>query len=154
MTRAALFLGLGIGASAMALLAPATGTALGELRRARGERLAAAAVREPASARVALLASTLRLSARDESGARRAFAAQVRELAARGGVLVEQLRPLPGGAGLVRMQLRLSGRDKAVIALVDQLERGTPLIRFDRWRAVALGEDGVRIEGEAVGTWR
>jgi hypothetical protein len=41
-----------------------------------------------------------------------------------------------------------------VIALIDGIERGTPLTRFRAWRATALTDGGVRVEGELVAAWQ
>lgn len=155
MNRATLIAGIGGGLVAVALLAPATGTALGKLGRARDALAEArAAVRAPVRAPVQLTAAGLRAPGGSEAAAAGALAARVRKLAADGGVLVEQAVRAPGGEGLVKLQLRLSGPDKAVVALADRIERAAPLLRFAAWRASALPGGGLRIEGEAVAAWR
>ncbi|WP_423602260.1 hypothetical protein [Sphingomonas sp. MS122] len=155
MNRATLIAGVGGGLAVLALLAPATGTALGKLMRAReaaaGARLAAAA---PRPAAVPLAAPGLRAPGASETEAARGLAGRVRRLAAEGGVLVEQAAPVVAGEGLARLRLRLSGPDKAVVALADRIERGTPLTRFAAWRMTALPGGGLRLEGEAVAAWR
>jgi len=83
-----------------------------------------------------------------------ALAQRVKRLAADGGVLVEQAARVPGGEGLVRLRLRLSGPDKAVVALTDRIEREAPLLRFASWQVSALAGGGLRVEGEAVAAWR
>ncbi|HEY0623463.1 hypothetical protein [Sphingomonas sp.] len=154
MNRATLIAGIGGGLAVVALLAPATGTALGKLARAR-EAVAAmrAAASAPARAPVPLTAAALRAPGGSEAAAAGLLAARVRKLAAEGGVLVEQAAGVPGGAGLVRLQLRMSGPDKAVVALTDRIEREAPLLRFAAWRASALPDGGLRVEGEAVAAW-
>lgn len=155
MNRATLIAGIVGGVAAVALLAPATGTALGELERARtAVAEARATVRAPVRAVVPLTAANLRAPGGSEAVAASALADRVRRLAAEGGVLVEQAARAPGGEGLVKLQLRLSGPDKAVVALTDRIEREAPLLRFASWRASALAGGGLRVEGEAVAAWR
>jgi len=155
MNRATLIAGIAGGLGALALLAPATGTALGKLARARGAAVQAQmAVSAPKAALVPMTAAGLRAPGRTEAAAANGLVARVRKLAADGGVLVEQAAHTPAGEGLVRLQLRLSGPDKAVVALVDRIEREAPLLRFATWRATALPGGSVRIEGEAVAAWR
>lgn len=155
MNRATLIAGIGGGLAAVALLAPATGTALGKLSRARATAVdARAAVSAPARAPVPLTAAGLRAPGGSEAAAAGAIAARVRKLAAEGGVLVEQAVRVPAGEGLVKLQLKLSGPDKAVVAMTDRIEREAPLLRFAAWRASALAGGGLRIEGEAVAAWR
>lgn len=155
MNRATLIAGLGGGLIALVLLAPTTGTALGELARARAAVDAArVAANAPAARPVPLTAARLRAPGGNEGAAAAALTGRVRRLAAEGGVLVEQAAPVPGGEGLVRLRLRLSGPDKAVIALADRIEREAPLTRFAAWRVAALPGGGVRLEGEAVAAWR
>lgn len=155
MNRATLITGVVAGLAAVALLAPATGTALGELARARDDvaRIRAAAS-GPVAQPVPLTAAALRAPGGNDAAAAKLLAAQVRRLAAAGGVLVEQAARVPAGEGLVRLQLRLSGPDKAVVALTDRIEREAPLLRFAAWRVHALPQGGLRIEGEAVAAWR
>lgn len=151
MSRRALAAGSGGGLLAALLLAPATGTALGELARARAARAAAAA---PMSAPPALVAPGLRVAAASEAEARRVLANRIRTLSASSGVLTEQVAPLRGGAGLVRLRVRLSGPQKAVVALIERLEREAPLMRLRGWEVRALADGGLRVDGEAVGAWR
>lgn len=155
MNRATLIAGIGGGVVAVALLAPATGTALGKLAQARDTLVEArAAANAPAARPVPLTAAGLRAPGGSEAAAAGTLVARVRRLAAEGGVLVEQAVRAPAGEGLVRLRLRLSGPDKAVIALADRIEREAPLLRFAAWRASALPGGGLRIEGEAVAAWR
>lgn len=154
MSRATIVAGLCGGLAAALLLAPATGTALGKLARARQARTQAAALIEAPPRIMPLVAAAQRVSATDEAAAARFVAARVRALAAQGGVLVEQVQLVPARGGLVRVRLRLSGPDKAVVALADRLERDAPLVRMNRWTVMALGKGDVRLEGEAVSAWR
>ncbi|MCW4460100.1 hypothetical protein OK349_00125 [Sphingomonas sp. BT-65] len=155
MNRATLIAGIGGGLAVVALLAPATGTALGKLGRAREAATAAkAAVAAPRSVAVPLVAAGLRTPGGSEAEAVRGLTGRVRRLAAEGGVLAEQVAAVPAGEGLVRLRLRLSGPDKAVVALADRIERATPLTRFAAWRVTALPGGGLRLEGEVVAAWR
>jgi hypothetical protein len=154
MTRATLIAGAGAGLLTLLLLAPATGTALGKLAQARADRMAAAALARTPATRPPLLPSALRVRAANEAEAGRVVAARLRARAASAGVLVEQADRVRGGGGLVRLRLRLSGPDKAVVALADRLEREAPLLRFTRWRVGALPDGGARLDGEAVAAWR
>jgi len=153
--RATLIVGIGGGLAAVALLAPTTGTALGKLARAR-ETVAQARMiaNAPVSAPIPLTSAGLRAPGGSEAAAADALTARVRKLAAEGGVLVEQAARVPAGEGLVRVRLRLSGPDRAVVALTDRIEREAPLLRLAEWRATALAGGGLRIEGEALAAWR
>ncbi|MEG3179680.1 hypothetical protein [Sphingomonas sp. LT1P40] len=155
MNRATVIAGVGGGVLALVLLAPVTGTALGRLERAREARVEAEALAKAGpERRVALVAPGLRVSGGGEAAAAGAVERQIRQLAAQGGVLVEQAARVPAGGGLVRLRLRLSGPDKAVIALADRIEREVPLVRFASWRVTALSGGGLRLDGEAVAAWR
>lgn len=155
MNRATLIAGIAGGLAAVALLAPATGTALGKLERARAAATEArVAANAPVRAAVPLTAAGLRAPGGNEAAAAAALTQRVRRLAADGGVLVEQATRIRGGEGLVKLQLRLSGPDKAVVALTDRIEREAPLLRFSSWQVTALTGGGLRIEGEAVAAWR
>ncbi|ODP39420.1 hypothetical protein [Sphingomonas turrisvirgatae] len=146
MNRATTLTGLAGGLVALLSLAPATGTALEDLARARAARAEAAALAaRPSTPAPPLLAARLRLP-----GGAKAAIARIRSLAAAGGVLVEQTDILSSQGGVIRLRVKLSGADKAVIALIDRIERDAPLIRFDSWQLQALGEAEVRLTGEAV----
>lgn len=135
--------GIGAGLLAMALLTPLTGSALGGLSSARGEQAKlAAAVAAPETARAPMVVQGQALS--DPA----ALALRIRELARNGGVLVEETAP-PSGTALIAVRFRISGPEKAVIALADALERETPLVRLRDWKLVAI-DGGVRLTGEAV----
>jgi hypothetical protein len=140
---------LAIGSSAglviAALLAPATGTALGKLATARAERARLTAqLAQPHGPQPPLLVSGLALG-----GDAASFAANVRERARSGGVLVEEITNVSPSGRLVVLRLSLSGPEKAVVALADSLERDTPLVRLRGWKLAGI-QSGVRLTGEAV----
>jgi hypothetical protein len=147
----ALIWGGAIGLAVAALLAPATGAALGELAIARAERdrLATAVKDGPR----ALLDDGLTAKAADRDAANAALIARIRQLAGRGAVLVEDATPIADPAGLARIKVRLSGSEDAVVALADSVERATPIARFASWRIEASG-GAVRLQGEVVAPWR
>ena len=129
-----------------ALLAPATGTALGKLSSVRNERAKLAeTLAAPDTAGAALVAPGLALH-----GGSEALIARIRERARGGGVLVEEATALKGNGSLVVVRLRISGAEKAVIALADSLEREAPLVRLRTWKLVAI-PGGVRLSADAVG---
>lgn len=154
MNRPTLIAGVGGGLLAVLLLAPAVGEALGALTRARADRAAVDMSGRTAPGVPPMVRSALRVPATSEAEAARAMAARIRSLAAAGGVLVEQADAAGGGAGVARLRLRLSGPDKAVVALADRLDREAPLLRLRQWQVSALAGGGLRLEGEAVAAWR
>jgi hypothetical protein len=138
-----LIAGAGAGLLLALLLAPATGTALGTLATARAERAkAAVAAAAPEAPAAALVAPGL------ASGSPGALEARIRQKAREGGVLVEQFGASSSGA-LILARVRLSGAEKAVVALADALERGTPLMRLRSWRLEPVA-GGVRLSAEIV----
>jgi hypothetical protein len=96
----------------------------------------------------------LALAAPDRNAAARGIAAQLRAAAIAGGLLVETIAPAdPGAPGLVALDLRLSGPEKAVVAFADRTERARPLARFATWR-VEAGEGGsIRLDARLVAPW-
>ena len=155
MRRGSVAMGLGGGLVAAALLAfPALDAveALWSARQTRAD-LAASLAAPPARVRP-LVAPGLAIAAADRASAARSLAGRVRASAASAGVLVETLSPAPSQPGIVMLNVRLSGPEKAVIAMIDGIERGTPLTRFRSWRATALAGGGVRVEGEMVAAWQ
>jgi len=52
------------------------------------------------------------------------------------------------------LRIRVSGAEKAVVALADALERGRPLMRMRSWRIEPIPEGGVRLIGEVVAAWQ
>jgi hypothetical protein len=140
-----LALGAGAGLLLALLLAPATGTALGKLAAVRDERAALASkVAGPLLPPPPLVVSGLPLA-----GDAALLAANIRERGRSGGVLVEEIANLPRPGRLVVLRLRLSGPEKAVLALADSLERDAPLVRLRTWQLTGI-EGGVRLTGEAV----
>ncbi|QDX25596.1 hypothetical protein FPZ54_05910 [Sphingomonas suaedae] len=114
----------------------------------------AARLEAPPAPQSPIAAAGAALRADTRMAATRAMAARIRTAAAGAGVLVEALSATDPGPGLAGVRVRLSGPDKAVIALVDGIERDAPLIRFREWRATPIADGGVRIEGEMVAAWR
>ena len=155
MSRASIALGVCAGLVASALLAAPAVEAVTGLWAARQIRSDLQAWIAAPPARIsAFVAPGLALEAPDRATALRALATRIRGNAAAVGVLVETIAPGAMQPGLATVQVRLSGPEKAVIALVDGIERGRPMIRFRYWRATALAEGGVRIEGELVAAWQ
>jgi hypothetical protein len=141
------------GLAAMLLLAPATGDALGRLAKARQQRAALAAQAAAPAIETGLVAPGLAWRAPTGGEAAARLLAGVRGAAGRAGVLVEEARVLSAPGGLVRVQLRASGSEEAVLSLAEALERQRPLVRFARWRLAALPSGGVRLDGEVVAPW-
>ncbi|MFV0624482.1 hypothetical protein ACBY01_10790 [Sphingomonas sp. ac-8] len=124
---------------------------LADARAARSQ-LAAALAAPP---RTPVVVPALAIPAADRAAAARRLAAQLRAAATGDGLLVETLAPAdPGAPGLVALDLRLSGPEKAVLAFVDRAERDRPLARFARWRVEAGEGDSVRLDGRLVAPWR
>jgi hypothetical protein len=143
------------GLAAALLLAPFTGTALGELVAARAEHARLAALAASPAKPPPLLAPGLGLGVADPAAGRAAIMTRVHALAQRGGVLVEEIAAAPAPAGVVALRLRLSGAEKAVVALTDALEREKPLMRLRCWRIEPIPEGGgVRLIGEVVAAWQ
>jgi len=137
-----LAIGAGAGLLIAALLAPATGTALGKLGAVRAERARLTAqLAAPQGAPPPLVVSGLALGGD--------LAANIRERARSGGVLVEEIADVSPAGRLAVFRLRFSGPEKAVLALADSLERDTPLVRLRGWRLAGI-EGGVRLTGDAV----
>ncbi len=144
-----LAIGAGAGLLLALLLAPATGAALGKLAAARTDRaMLAAQLAAPQGPPPPLVVSGLAL---EGDGAR--LAANIRERARSGGVLVEEAADITGPGRVVVLRLRLSGPEKAVLALADSLERDAPLVRLRSWRLMGIA-GGVRLTGEAVAVRR
>ncbi|WP_422057438.1 hypothetical protein [Sphingomonas sp.] len=155
MNRASVATGLIGGLIAAGLLTVPLGDALGGLWDARQTRAAlAASLALPPDPVRPLVDPGLAIAAGNRGSAARELAAHVRTRAASAGVLVETLAPGPSSPGIVTLRVRLSGPEKAVIAMLDGIERGTPLIRLRNWRVGALADGGVRIDAEMVAAWR
>lgn len=108
----------------------------------------------PPTRPVPIASSGLAMPNGSASASSRAIAERVRRLAASGGVLVETARASEPGPGLAGLSVRVSGPEKAVIALADAVERDAPLVRFHHWRATAIADGKLRIDGELVAAWR
>ncbi|WP_084580178.1 hypothetical protein [Sphingomonas azotifigens] len=132
------------------LLAPWTGAALGRLGAARAAREREAAVLAAPASAAAMLTPGKAFAGPQVS----AIQARIERLARGGGVLVEDLQPAKVPEPLVAVRLRLSGPEKAVVALADTIERERPLLRFRSWRMVPAEGGGVRLSGELVGAMR
>jgi len=145
----AIAIGAGAGLLALALLSAPTGKALRDLADARAARqqLIQAAAR-PERERP-ILADGQRLGAPDAAAGRAAMMARIQRLAKAGGVLVEETNAIETPEGLVALRLRVSGAEKAVLALADAFEREAPLMRFRRWSLDPVA-GGVRLSAEAV----
>lgn len=145
----------GIAGLAVALLlAPFTGSALGELAAARAEHARLSALAARPAAPPPLLARGLELGVADAAAGRAAIMARVRQLSQAGGVLVEEMQAAQAPEGVAALRIRISGAEKAVLALADALERGKPLMRMRTWRIEPIAEGGgVRLIGEVVAAW-
>lgn len=155
MNRATLFAGLAGGVAVSLALIPATGDALEKLARARtAQAVARTNAAAPDRRAMAVVQPGLRIGGGSDAAAGTALAERIRTIGASGGVLVEQVQPVRAEGGLLRARLRLSGPAKGVVAMIDRIERETPLVRMASWRMTALPGGGVRMEGEAVAAWR
>ena len=148
-----LAIGVGAGLIAALLLVPATGSALRELAAARAERARLGALAETPAAASPLVAPGLALGTRDAAEGRAAIMARLERLAKAGGVLVEQMRAAQVPDPLAAVRVRLSGPEKAVLALADTLERERPLMRLRSWRVEPVA-GGVRLTGDVVAAWQ
>ncbi|WP_313537977.1 hypothetical protein [Sphingomonas sp.] len=151
MNRRPILWGVLIGLVSAALLAPWTGSALGRLAKARAGLASAIAVTKVPASDTAVLKPDLTMAGVDATAAIRG---RVERLAHGGGVLVETVLPTAAPAPLVMVQLRVSGPEKAVLALADAIERDRPLLRFRSWRVEAAEGGGVRLSGVLVGALR
>lgn len=149
MMRGVLRTGAAGGLTAALLLAWPTMAALERLAVARDDR-AAAAVAPPPPAPLVQPEQAWPVGETDPAVT---IGAALRARARAAGVLVERAEPLAAPEGLATLAVRLSGSERAVLALADGLERGMPMARWRRWRVTAEGE-GVRIDGELVAPWR
>jgi hypothetical protein len=148
-----LLIGIAGGLAAVLALAPATGTALGQLASARNERVRLEAVASQPGSADRIVAEGMGLSAADAAAGRGAIMARVQRLARTGGVLVEETSAVEVPEGLAGLRIRISGAEKAVLALADKLERERPLVRLATWRIEPVN-GGVRLTGRAMAAWR
>ncbi len=151
MSRRPILSGVLIGLLLAAMLAPWTGAALGALAAARAARAAAVVVAAAPAAAPDIVRPDL---AFPRAGAAQALRKRVEQLAHGGGVLIEAMAPAPGPAQLVLLDLRISGPEKAVLALADAVERERPMARFRAWRIEPAEGGGVRLRGVLVGAVR
>ncbi|MCH4892089.1 hypothetical protein GO308_03060 [Sphingomonas sp. SFZ2018-12] len=84
------------------------------------------------------------------------LADETRRRARAGGVLVERLDAATGqdAPGLAAIRVRLSGSEKAVLALVGELERERPVTRFRAWRLAADADGRLTLDAVLVAPWR
>lgn len=155
MRRDGIQVGIAGGVIACLLLAPWVIEAVAALTDARQARADAEAIAAAPVARPAMIVpGELRMPGGSASAAAVTLARGLRARAAGSGVLIERAQAADVGPGLVGIDLRASGSAKSMIALADALEREAPLARFAHWRASALPDGGVRIEGRVVAAWR
>jgi hypothetical protein len=141
--------GIAAGLGALLLLSPLTGKALGDLAKARDDRARLAEAVALPERQTPILPEGVALAAADPAAARAAMMARIQRLAKAGGVLVEETNAIEAPAGLAALRVRVSGAEKAVLALADAFERERPLMRFRSWRIEPIA-GGVRLTGEAV----
>ncbi len=150
MNRAA-WIGGGIG---LALAALAWSGATDALARLDAARAVAADARAEAAPVDRLADAPWRLAAPSADTALARAAARLRADAKANGVLVERAAvAAPIGPGLARLDLSLSGPEKAVLAVADRIERTGQGARWERWKLVAV-PGGVRLTGSAALAWR
>lgn len=138
-------------AGALVLAIPAA-DAVRDLVAARAERARIAEIAAGPMPSRAVVADSQALAAPDAAAAADALARLVRERAGRAGLLVEQAAEVPS-PGLARVRIAVSGGEDAVVGFADALERGRPLVRFDRWSMAARG-GSVTLQGEVVAPWQ
>ncbi|MGC6330362.1 hypothetical protein [Rhizorhabdus sp. FW153] len=141
----------------VALSTPLAGLGLASLERSRGDLLrlrmrAAMGSTLPQP----LLPKGLGFAGRDRAEAQAAFVATLRRAAGDRRLLLERLAPLPANARMpaeLSADLILSGPEADVLAVVRDLEAGSPLVRFAFWRLARTGpaETAVRFEARAIG---
>ncbi|PCD03705.1 hypothetical protein COC42_04960 [Sphingomonas spermidinifaciens] len=147
----AVWIGGGAGLALAALAWSGAGDALARLDAARA---IAADARAEAAPIDRLADAPWRLQAPSARAAAAAVAARIRDGAKRNGVLVERAGAgAPVGPGLARLDLSLSGPEKAVLAVADAIERESRGARWERWRLEATA-GGVRLSGSVAVAWR
>lgn len=154
--RGLLALGLAAGSVAAAVLTPQAERALDRLAAARTARAIAEsqAARPAETGEIPLAADvgTLKAGSRDQADA--LLGRRIRDLARRQGVLVETLAIDADMPHLARIRFSASGNEKAVLALVDALERERPMVVLTRWAFRGLDGGSVRIEASAAAPWK
>ncbi|MES2988802.1 MAG: GspMb/PilO family protein, partial [Pseudomonadota bacterium] len=131
-----------------------TGDAIGKLATARAEHARLAAIAASPAPNQPLLTAGLEVRAADIAAARAAMMQRVQSLAKASGVLVEETSAVPAAPGLAALRIRVSGAEKAVVALVDSVERAKPLMRLRRWRLDPVAGGGIRMTGDLVVAWQ
>lgn len=144
-----LALGIGAGLALLLATAPLVGGALGDLAAARERRARAVQAAALPERPAAIVAKGDALDAPDAAAGRAAIMARIQRLARAGGVLVEETSAAAAPEGLVALRVRVSGAEKAVVALADAFERERPLMRLRSWRVEPVA-GGVRLSGDAV----
>ncbi|HTG38663.1 hypothetical protein [Sphingomonas sp.] len=96
-----------------------------------------------------------RMRAGTQGAAQRAVATRLRRDAAANAVLVERIAGAsPLGPGLARINVELSGSEKAVLIVADAIEREQPGVRWREWRLAAVSGGAVRLSGDVAIAWR
>lgn len=148
--------GAGAGALIALLLALLAWPLVDRLADARRTSSAAQAILDrPATPPAPLVAAGQAVAARDAAEAARQLDSRIVTLARGNGLLPESVAPHAApGPGLLAVQIRVSGGEKAVLALIDTLEREPPLARFGEARIEAISGDAVRLEAVLVAAWQ
>ncbi|NIJ20771.1 hypothetical protein FHS95_002463 [Sphingomonas naasensis] len=141
--------GIGAGLVMLLVTAPLTGDALGDLAGARERRAQIAREATAPAQAIPIVEKASRLDAPDAAAARAMMMARIQRLARAGGVLVEETSAAEAPDGLAALRIRVSGAEKAVVALADAFEREQPLMRLRSWRIEPVA-GGVRLTGDAV----
>lgn len=142
------------GAVGLALAALAWSGATDALARLDAARAVAADVRDEAAPVDRLADADWRLPATSAGKALRTVAIRLRSDAKANGVLVERAAAaVPAGAGLARLDLSLSGPEKAVLTVADRIEREDRGARWESWKLSSL-PGGVRLTGRVAVAWR
>jgi hypothetical protein len=144
--------GAAVGVVGALVLAIPASDAVRDMVAARADRARTAEIAAGPTPSRAIVADGQALAAPDAAAAADALARLVRERAGRAGLLVEQAAGVPS-PGLARVRIAVSGGEDAVVGFADALERGRPLVRFDRWSMAARG-GGVTLQGEVVAPWQ
>lgn len=146
----AAWIGGGIG---LVLAALAWSGAADSLARLDAARAMAADARAAAAPVDRLADAAWRRRARSATAALSAVAIDARRRAQANGVLVERaVAAAPDGPGLARLDLSLSGPEKAVLTVADAIEREGAGTRWAAWRLTAA-PGGVRLSGSVAVAW-
>lgn len=150
-------------ALALAIVATATIAAmlfvrgpLGKLAEARVRQAELEAVlKRPPQQPVGVLPDDRLLRAESGKKAQLALADLLRRKVARSGALVEAVSPAAPGLypePVVAITIVASGSGRALLAFVNEAERGTPTIRFVHWRLGPSGDGSavLRLDAQAI----